>query len=58
MLTPEHAAERGGVMAGFVGFTVHGAVEVILVFHHDGEFAVVDAHLGLFATNKVSGLDF
>ena len=43
MLAPEEAAEGGGVVAGFVWLTVHGAIEVVLVFHYDGEFRVVDA---------------
>ena len=47
MFAPEEAAERGGVVACAVGLAVHGAVEEVLVFHDDGEFAVVDAELGL-----------
>lgn len=45
VFTPEEAAERGGVVAGFKGFAVHCAVDEVAVFHYDGEFAVVDAHL-------------
>ena len=47
VFAPEEAAEGGGVVAGFVGCAVHGAVDEVLVFHDDGEFAVVDAELGL-----------
>ena len=35
MLAPEHAAKRGGVMAGFEGLPVHGAFEHVVVFHDD-----------------------
>ena len=47
MLTPEEPAESGGVMACFVRLTIHGAVEVVLIFHDDGEFTVVDTELRL-----------
>ncbi len=47
MLTPEKPAESGRVVSCFVGLAIHGAVEEVLIFHDDGEFAVVDAELGL-----------
>ena len=45
VFAPKEAAERGGVVAGFEGLAVHCAVDEVSVFHYDGEFAVVDAHL-------------
>ncbi len=47
MLTPEKPAEGGRMVSCFIGLAIHGAVEEFLVFHDDGEFAVVDAKLGL-----------
>ena len=47
MFAPEEAAECGRVVAGFERLAVHCAVDEISVFHYDGEFAVVDAHLRL-----------
>lgn len=45
VLAPEEAAEGSDVVSSFVGLAVHGAVESVGVFHYDGEFAVVQAHL-------------
>ena len=36
VFAPEEAAERGGVMASFVGLAVHCAVDEVSVFHYDG----------------------
>ena len=47
MLTPKQATERSCVVSCLVRLAVHGAVEEVLIFHDDGEFAVVNAKLGL-----------
>ncbi len=45
MFAPEHSTEGGGVVTCFVGLTVHGAVQVVLIFHDDRKLAVVETHL-------------
>lgn len=47
MLTPEQPAEGGCVVSCFIRLAIHGAVDEFLIFHNHGEFAVVDAKLGL-----------
>lgn len=51
MFTPEHAAERGGVVTRFVGLAVHGAVNSIGVLHDNGQFRVVETELRLWHMN-------
>ena len=47
MLTPEEPAESGGVVTCFIRLAIHGAVEVVLIFHDDGEFTVMNTELRL-----------
>lgn len=47
MFAPELATQSCGEAGGSVWLTVHLAVDQVLVFHDDGEFAIVGAELGL-----------
>lgn len=47
VFAPEHAAEGCGVVTCLVWLAVHFGFERVGVFHHDCEFGVMEAELGL-----------
>lgn len=47
VFAPELAAESCRQAGGAIGVAIHSAVKEVLVFHDDGDFAVVGAKLGL-----------
>jgi hypothetical protein len=47
VFAPELATEGCGKSGGSIRLAVHFAVDEVLIFHHDGEFAIMGAKLGL-----------
>lgn len=47
MLTPHQATKGRCMVSCFIGLAIHGTVEEFLIFHDDGQFAVVYAKLRL-----------
>ena len=47
MLSPQISSQRGGVISSLERLTIHGAWQTASIFHHDRQFAVVNAELRL-----------